>query len=828
MTLTANDPLTYWQVTPLNEALYDVADAPMEGEMDSTFFLTKDKNIIPHTYPCRTAYIAEARDKEPRPQGAPDWSLARNVLPMGSPKLDLSGFWFRATRVSGWARTAIDADADGTARLSLSVCGAAVAFVNGEKVGWLAPATRNATAEVTFDAPLKAGKNEITIYFDDLAERDAVIPISLVWLSGPTSKQGLPFNADPQLVRGVEATFEAMHLDRNNYDDAEIWLQLPVAFSVDTQLSVRVAGHFMSHDQQVFSLEVPAGQGRVLLCHSSDLPADYRYFHIAVSVDDFVTQATLGAEISHRSALPPPADTLDARIEEALAWVAENAETDTERAVACLARGTEADLETASAIITHALPAIENCWDCADFALVPLLWGRIIHPERLSSALRERVDQAILTYRYWMDEPGNDVQWYFSENHALLFHTAAYLGGNLLPDATFQRSGRKGTEQRDVNRDRLMAWFDHFESVEMAEFNSAPYFPIDLKGMTALFALAPDQDIRARAQKAIARLIELVANSAHHGVITAAQGRSYQHSLCVTDTLELTGISRLLWGKGAYGAHVNCLPQLALCLRDYGLKLPDLTGRACWAANDAQEWMYCQGQNAFAHLYHYKTADTAMGSAATYRWGEWGYQETLIHARLGHDPRAQVWVNHPGELIQSGYGRPSYWGGSASVPRVQQYRDLAVVLFSGQAPQPNFTHCWFPTACFDQWRLSGNRASAVSGNGMITLSASGPLELQEQGASAGNELRLDGHDGLWVLRLGQGHDLDGFEARHSLSVDRANDGTLHINDPEYGLVTFHPDGRVEAEGRVLNPKGWSLSGTRTILPLQSDKERRVG
>ena len=53
--------------------------------------------------------------------------------------------------------------------------------------------------------------------------------------------------------------------------------------------------------------------------------------------------------------------------------------------------------------------------------------------------------------------------------------------------------------------------------------------------------------------------------------------------------------------------------------------------------------------------------------------------DRLIHARIGRDPQAQVWINHPGEVIHSGYGRPSYWGGSASVPRVQQYRDLALV-----------------------------------------------------------------------------------------------------------------------------------------------------
>ena len=82
MMLTPGTPLTWWQVTALTEREYDVADAPMAGEMDSTFFLTKDKNIIPHTYPCRTAYIGEARGVEPVPAFAPDWAGARNVLPI--------------------------------------------------------------------------------------------------------------------------------------------------------------------------------------------------------------------------------------------------------------------------------------------------------------------------------------------------------------------------------------------------------------------------------------------------------------------------------------------------------------------------------------------------------------------------------------------------------------------------------------------------------------------------------------------------------------------------------------------------------------------------
>ncbi|MFN4130222.1 MAG: hypothetical protein ACK4GC_10475, partial [Paracoccaceae bacterium] len=461
-----------------------------------------------------------------------------------------------------------------------------------------------------------------------------------------------------------------------------------------------------------------------------------------------------------------------------------------------------------------------DCWDCADFALVPLLWGRIRFGHLLSDRLRDRIDAAILGYRYWMDEPGNDVQWYFSENHALLFHTSAYLAGDLLPDATFRRSGRRGGAQSATGRDRVRDWLDHFEEWEMAEFNSAPYFPIDLKGLTALYALAPDADIRDRAGRAVVRLVEVVANSAHHGVITAAQGRSYEHTLRAGRTLELSAITRMLWGMGQLGARFHCLPGLALALRDHGLQLDaGLADRASLALGE-QEWVFAQGEGRFAALYHAKTPGWAMGSTAVYRWFDWGYQETLLHARLGRNPDAQIWINHPGEVIHSGYGRPSYWGGSASVPRVQQYRGLALVWFDGQPEQPDFTHCWFPVAVFDDTRQNGDLVAACAGEGALLIHASGPLEMVADGPTAGCELRLTGRHGWWIVRLGElGDGLDTYVAQFSqLCPDAAANprATVTVDDPEYGPVQFHADGRIAAEGRIVNPKDWTVAGHRTL------------
>ncbi|MFV0359766.1 hypothetical protein [Tropicimonas sp.] len=820
MALVADQALTHWQVTPLSETAYDVPDAPMQGEMDSTFFLTRDRNVIPHTYPCRTAYIAEVRGKAPQPFFAPDWSTARNVLPMGSAFLDLSGFWFRATRLGGWARTAVRAQQAGIARLRLGICGAARLVANGQAAGWLSPATRNAMEYAEFDVSLAAGDNEIAVWFEDLAERDAVLRIHLVWLSGPVAEAAFPYGADPATVAAVEASLGAMHLDRHHYDrDDTIRLVLPVPFPATVDGRVTVAGHFMTHDSQSHPLRIPAGAEGAALCDAAGIAADFRYFHFDIACNGFSTSARLGAEVSHAAALGAAPGPQAARIAEALAWIAADAEADTEKALACLDIGSPASLAEAIRAIGLALPAIEECRDCADFALVPLIWARSAYGDLLPEALCARIDRAMLAYRYWMDEPGNDVQWYFSENHALLFHTACYLAGLHLPDDTFVRSQRTGRAQSEAGAARLHGWFDHFERAEMAEFNSAPYFPIDLKGLTTLYALAPDGDLRQRAAQAIERLVTIMANSAHHGVMTGAQGRSYEHSLCATDTLELTGIARLLWGLGGYGAHVNCLAQLALCLRDHGLVLPDLAARAAWAADTAQEWTFWQGQNAFCRLYHHKTAETALGSAALYRWGDWGYQETLVHARIGRNPRAQVWVNHPGEMVQSGYGRPSYWGGSANVPRVQQYRDLAIVIFDGVAPQIGFTHAWFPTEAFDEWQVTGGSAVACAGRGLVALRGAGPLELQTTGGAAGAELRQPGRGGRWVLRVGMGDSAPGFAERHALDLTEGPGGAFRLEDPDYGTVIFRADGRVEAEGRVLDPRNWTMQGERRELPL---------
>ena len=818
--LTEGEAIRYWQLSEIAEQRFDVSPRPMEGDMDPFFFLSKKKNFIPHQYPCRTEFLQEFATKHPTPLS--DFKVSTWWYPFGSNRVDLSGFWFRPTRLGAWARTCIFAEAAGTARFRLSTCGGAVLHVNGAEVQWTAEYQRNYETSTEFDIPLNRGLNEFRLYFDDLAERDIRYYFQLDYLAGVETKLALPIPVSSGIAESIEAMLEGMRFDRSAYFEGDVHLVFGTPAPADIAVTCKICGDFISLDDPlIVKTMLKRGEATLRVESAANIQADFRNVTVTLESNGFNTSRRLGMEICH---VPqqgtPPAQIAD-RVTEALDYVAEHGELSSVKALARLATGRSG--RTTDEMIARVLPSILDCHDCADFTLVPLLWCRIQYGDQIAPATRSAVDEAVLNFRYWMDEPGNDVQWYFSENHALLFHTAAYLAGGFFTNEVFVRSGRKGTDQAAAGRQRILDWLTHFEECEMAEWNSVPYFPIDLKGLTALAALATDAEIRTRATSAIKRLIGQIAKSAHHGLMTASQGRSYEHTLRAGRSLELTAFSRLFWGRGWYGCRFHALPQLALLMREHAFSLPaELTQLADYQGDKGLEWCFSQGKNSIAKLYHYKTRHIAMGSIAAYRWGEWGYQENPIQLRLGDHPEAQIWINHPGETIQAGFGRPSFWGGCGTLPRVHQYRALAVLDFDAHEGQPDFSHAWLPTAEFDELEIQGNRISVRSRSGQALLIGSTDFVAVNSGPTAGCEVRLPGSKGRWIVRLCDDKEistLETFSNRFASISIKEDNGTLVVMDPVYGEVRFGADGVVTAQSRTLDPQLWSIAGSSTELAL---------
>ena len=693
-------------------------------------------------------------------------------------------------------------------------------WLNGAEIGWMAPYSRNLEEKAEFDLPLQAGLNEVTIFFDDLAERDARYFFQLDYLDGPRGKRRRAGAGRRQRSpRRSRRRSTACISTGRPISTATSRCFSPSPCRSMSMVNVAVEGDFMSTERFDFDFVLKAGEARLVIGPSENAPADFRHFRITLEAGGFVASRSLGVEICHADRQGAAPAALADRIAETLDEVSEFSERDTVRAFARLASGRGgADTD---AMIEEILPSIEDCHDCADFSLVPLIWSRTVWGKDIGEATRARIDQAILGFRYWMDEPGNDVQWYFSENHALLFHTSAYLAGHLLADTTFVRSGRTGAEQSAVGAARVRAWLDHFEAWEMAEFNSAPYFPIDLKGLTALAALSPDADIAERAKKGIVRLCEVIARSAHHGMVTAAQGRSYEHTLCAGRSLELSGVARLLWGKGWYGRRVHALPQLAVCLRDHGLTVPEsLVTVACHQADEHQEWRFAQGENRFAALYHYKSRDISPWGPPPITAGTNGAtRRPCCICGSASGPEAAVWINHPGETIQFGYGRPSYWGGCGTLPRAHQYRGLAVLDFSTFEEQPDFTHAWFPVA---RIRREPRRGQPCAGPQRTRRGDAARQRRSCRGQgwpSANAELRQYGRKTRWIVRVCEACEpcRGGSAVSGRLRSRRSEDGSLVIDDPDYGTVRFRADGSVEAEGRTVSPKDFTVAGEVTML-----------
>ncbi|WKL01327.1 hypothetical protein Q0F98_32530 [Paenibacillus amylolyticus] len=113
----------------------------------------------------------------------------------------------------------------------------------------------------------------------------------------------------------------------------------------------------------------------------------------------------------------------------------------------------------------------------------------------------DRVKASILGYRYWIDEPGDDVMWFFSENHALLFHTNELLAGQLFGDELFSNSGESGEVHRQKAEQRLALWFERFLDEGLAEWNSSAYIPIDAVGLLHIYEFAHNEQLRQQAKR---------------------------------------------------------------------------------------------------------------------------------------------------------------------------------------------------------------------------------------------------------------------------------------------------------------------------------------
>ncbi|MEF2070302.1 hypothetical protein [Consotaella aegiceratis] len=812
--------VTAWELSPVDARYYPGAPAPAEDRVGYRFI---NGFVDVGDLPCRIALWREVAEREVAL--VTDWPVESVNLPGSNRKLDFSDFWHRPTRLSRWCRTRLMPPEAGDYRFRVATRGGVHIWVDGALAATFEPFSRNAEQAAEIVLSLKADGSDVVMLSEDLAERDTRWTVELTLLSD-TVLEAQVAGAGADGMGLLMALAASVRPEREVLTGGRLVLVFdrPAPKDVRVRATVRPSVHRRGKAPLLEAeATLRAGDDRVDLAALDGLADAYHPLDLVFEVDGSRIDRHIAFALLRETAPPAQPGDLGERKRTVLAHAAEDGELRIGRALAMLALGRPLDAAFET-IIADTLQAIEERQDCSDFIMVPLLWIYGAYRDALPEAMAERIHWAILGYRYWVDEPGNDVMWFWSENHVLCFHVSQLLAGRLLPDEVFSASGRTGAEQARLAEERLGQWFDSTEDHGLAEWNSAAYYPVDFIGLFALQRWA-DGAIKRRTETLLDRLFTMLALHTLGGVAAGSMGRAYDKELRAGPLTELAPFATVAFGEGWLNDGVAALPMF--CAGDYEPPL-GLERYARPSQGLAVTAHYEQGYGHAANLALYKTAWVQLSATVDGVPGRHGHQQHLVDIRFAGHPFARAWVNHPGDDDPWGGQRPSYWAGNGVMPRVGQYQNAVLMLYDlGEEPAIPFTHAFAPRDGFDETVLRDNWLILRSGRGFAALTAAAPLSAVTEGPGAGLEYRVHGARIGWIGIVGDladGAGLDtvgamldgvavGFDAeRMRLRLDRPGLPTLCLDYAE-GLAI---DGR---HYRFPNPDLEPLIGESTVSAL---------
>jgi hypothetical protein len=191
-----------------------------------------------------------------------------------------------------------------------------------------------------------------------------------------------------------------------------------------------------------------------------------------------------------------------------------------------VAMGHEVDLDS----IQGACDKLDARQDTADFSAAALVRMLYLDDETgaLDGATRGLIEETLLNFKYWIDEPGVDGMCYWTENHQALFHSSELLVGQLFPDTIFSNSGMTGAEHAAHAAPLVERWLDLRGRFGFSEWHSNVYFNEDIPALVNLADYAQDPVIRAKA----AAVLDIVAfdllNNMYSGIFATVHGRTYE------------------------------------------------------------------------------------------------------------------------------------------------------------------------------------------------------------------------------------------------------------------------------------------------------------
>ena len=115
--------------------------------------------------------------------------------------------------------------------------------------------------------------------------------------------------------------------------------------------------------------------------------------------------------------------------------------------------------------------------------------------------------------------------------------------------------------------------------------------------------------------------------------------------------------------------------------------------------------------------------------------------------------RDRIWINHPGEAVYFGEGRPGYFAGNGTLPNVLQYRNRAVIIYDLLDQEVGYTHAYCPLAQFDEWVQCGEWLFMRKQDICVCLYAQNGIAITKEGPLKYFEVISKGQHNVWRVAV---------------------------------------------------------------------------
>jgi len=795
-----------WRISKTQEEVVRFTPMTMQGDINK--WLVEGFSI--NENPCKLEFIEKRTGNIPELKT----DITRDdeiYFPWGNPNVERSGFWFVPTYIKSYAYTYLECSYDQKAILELKTCGGMALWINDDFITDFTPFTRNVEGNTQVAVELKKGLNKMSVCFDDLAERDTYYYFRVDYLGKDDVKIILPndesdkkINSEINEIKEIEEMLSSAYFICDTVKEGEVTLQISNKLSKDVEFefTYRTAQLTDNDSKKKSKVILKIGENSLELGDASNFPMGFNFIDLNTNIGDVKIEKRVCIQI-YNIDLKDIKETsnIKERKAEALKFIAKHGDFNIHKALAILTTG--GDAGEAEKIILRGIDGINKRRDCSDFYLIALfrIWKDYRKTNTFSEEVWSQVKDCILNFRYWIDEPGDDVMWFFSENHSLLFHSCELLASQLFKDEIFTNSNKDGNYHREKSEALLKNWFERFLMEGLAEWNSSAYMPIDVVGVLGIYDLAESKELRELSKKAMDLIYYLIAVNSHNGVMATTCGRCYEKEL---KGHYVAGTSSLLWiGYDIGYLNEYSISNVSLCISSYQ---PPKEYEDYLVVKNRKNYVFKneQGVDGYAKVYTYKATEFVLSSIYNFRPGKKGYQEHVVQGFI--DPETQVFINHPGQLHDFGEGRPGFWAGNGYLPSVLQYKGLCVLIFKiDEKHDVDYTHAYFPSNKFDEVRFAGNWVFARKGKAYLGIYAENGIILQNHGFNKDKELISKGINNVWLLRMSNDDEFNSFDNFASLmsKVDIKVSEKLDISmqEPIYGSISASFDECLIVEGK---------------------------